>query len=118
MTIPCDCDDYELPKNDGNDCDYCGCKPTKHAVVKESTVITSTSTSNRDVGLGSLMSPIKKARNALEFNEDISISLEPSSLEENCGSNDAADEVVRVDSEEESSGPCEGEYMDGRVWEE
>ncbi len=31
MVQECDCTDYELP-GCGNECDYCGYKPTKHAV--------------------------------------------------------------------------------------
>ena len=27
----CDCEEYEPPTDDGHDCDFCGCKPTKHA---------------------------------------------------------------------------------------
>lgn len=34
MVKECDCTDYELPEC-GNECDYCGCKPTKHAVEEE-----------------------------------------------------------------------------------
>ena len=29
--MACDCDEYEIPK-EGNNCDYCDCKPTKHEI--------------------------------------------------------------------------------------
>eukprot|EP00112_Aurelia_sp_Birch-Aquarium-sp1_P020447 Seg5277.3 transcript_id=Seg5277.3/GoldUCD/mRNA.D3Y31 product="hypothetical protein" protein_id=Seg5277.3/GoldUCD/D3Y31 len=34
LQAACDCEEYELPK-EGNNCDYCGCKPTKHELVQE-----------------------------------------------------------------------------------
>ena len=62
MIASCDCEDYDLPMNDGNDCEYCGCKPTKHAVdvmnndttVPKQCTVTSTSNPAPDEGL---MSP-------------------------------------------------------------
>ena len=34
LQAECDCDEYEMPM-EGNDCDYCGCKPTKHEVEQD-----------------------------------------------------------------------------------
>ena len=116
MTIPCDCNDYEMPRpNGGNDCDYCGCKPTKHALViddddsdddktdpKQGAV-----TANPDVE--SPMNPSKKVKTGLD---DDMKGLEPKNCSKELGRDvdDADDAVVLVDNDEESSGPCEGEW--------
>ncbi len=98
MTITCDCEDYEMPMTDGgNACDYCGCKPTKHALVMDDDKTDPKQSESE-------MNPSKKAKA-----DDIK-GLEAEYGSRELGSRDAdvddADEVVLVDNDEESSGPC------------